>query len=65
VCCALPCLWALGAIGLSEEQAEYMRISRDFADKELLPYMQDWDANEVFPVDALRKAASLGECGEQ
>lgn len=46
--------------GLSPEIKEFQIVAKQFADKELLPYMQEWDQKEVFPVDALKKAAKLG-----
>ncbi|KAL1425606.1 hypothetical protein MTO96_019033 [Rhipicephalus appendiculatus] len=47
-------------IGLSEEQIQMQRIAADFAEKEMLPNMMEWDEKEHFPVDAMRKAAGLG-----
>ena len=35
-------------------------MCKDFASEQLAPHMQQWDADEEFPVDALRQAASLG-----
>ena len=46
--------------GLTEEQATIYHVARDFAQKELAPRMQEWDAKEIFPVEALRSLASLG-----
>lgn len=48
------------AIGLNETQQNILDICRDFSAKELAPHMLEWDAKEIFPVDTLRKAASLG-----
>ena len=45
---------------LSEEQRAFQDMARDFAAKEMLPYAAEWDAEEIFPVEALRKAAALG-----
>lgn len=36
------------------------RIAAEFAEKEMLPNMMEWDEKEHFPVDAMRKAAGLG-----
>ncbi|HEY4922027.1 MAG TPA: acyl-CoA dehydrogenase family protein [Xanthobacteraceae bacterium] len=45
---------------LSEEQQAFQATARDFAAAEMMPHARDWDENETFPVDALRKAAALG-----
>mmetsp|Transcript_27917 Transcript_27917/g.71038 ORF Transcript_27917/g.71038 Transcript_27917/m.71038 type:complete len:415 (-) Transcript_27917:271-1515(-) len=49
-----------GSIGLSEEQKEFQAMAKDFADNELLPFAEEWDQKEVFPVEAMRKGAELG-----
>jgi len=48
------------ADGLTQEQAQYQEIAQDFAKKEMFPKMAEWDENEVFPVETLRKLAQLG-----
>jgi alkylation response protein AidB-like acyl-CoA dehydrogenase len=45
---------------LSEEQRAIQQTARQFAAGELAPQAARWDADEVFPVDALRQAAALG-----
>jgi alkylation response protein AidB-like acyl-CoA dehydrogenase len=45
---------------LSEEQRAFQSTARAFARDEMMPYVRDWDENETFPEEALRKAASLG-----
>jgi alkylation response protein AidB-like acyl-CoA dehydrogenase len=45
---------------LTEEQRAFQATARQFARDEMMPYSRDWDEGEVFPVDALRKAAALG-----
>jgi len=45
---------------LSEEQRAIQDTARDFARAEMMPHAKDWDENSTFPVDTLRKAASLG-----
>src|SRR5476649_2917678 len=45
---------------LTEEQRAFQATARQFARDEMMPYARDWDEGEVFPVDALRKAAALG-----
>uniref|UniRef100_A0A8C6ZJC2 Isobutyryl-CoA dehydrogenase, mitochondrial n=1 Tax=Nothoprocta perdicaria TaxID=30464 RepID=A0A8C6ZJC2_NOTPE len=46
--------------GLTEEQKEFQKVAFDFAAKELAPHMAEWDEKEIFPVEAMRKAAQLG-----
>ena len=45
---------------LTEEQRAFQSTARDFAREEMMPHVRDWDEGEVFPVEALRKAAALG-----
>lgn len=45
---------------LTDQGLEIALLARSFADKELAPNMLEWDKNHTFPVDALKKAASLG-----
>ncbi len=48
---------------LSEEQRAFQDMARDFAAQEMAPHAAAWDQDEVFPVEALRKAAALGFAG--
>src|ERR1043166_7559887 len=45
---------------LSEEQRAFAAVARTFAREEMMPFARVWDEGEVFPVEALRKAAALG-----
>jgi len=45
---------------LTETQSDIRELALDFARNELAPHAAKWDAEKVFPVDALRHAASLG-----
>jgi alkylation response protein AidB-like acyl-CoA dehydrogenase len=45
---------------LSEEQRAFQATARAFAREKMMPHVREWDENEVFPVEALRKAAALG-----
>ena len=45
---------------LTEEQRAFQATARAFAREEMMPHARDWDENETFPVEALRKAAALG-----
>lgn len=47
----------------SEEQRAIVDLARDFAREELAPHADVWDREHVFPVETLRKAASLGFAG--
>ena len=46
--------------GLSEEQQALVAMARAFAGRELAPEAAGWDAQEIFPEAALRRAAGLG-----
>src|SRR5688572_8598764 len=48
---------------LSEDELAFQETARDFARSELLPHAAEWDEGQVFPVEALRKAAALGFAG--
>jgi alkylation response protein AidB-like acyl-CoA dehydrogenase len=54
---------------LSEEQIAIQDMARSFASEALLPHAEEWDEDQVFPVEALRSAAELGlagiYCGEE
>jgi alkylation response protein AidB-like acyl-CoA dehydrogenase len=45
---------------LSEEQRAFAAVARTFAREEMMPFARDWDEGEIFPIEALRKAAVLG-----
>jgi alkylation response protein AidB-like acyl-CoA dehydrogenase len=45
---------------LSEEQRAFQATARTFARDEMMPHAPGWDEGEIFPVEALRKAAALG-----
>lgn len=44
----------------SEDQRAIAELARDFAREELAPHADAWDRDHTFPVETLRKAASLG-----
>jgi alkylation response protein AidB-like acyl-CoA dehydrogenase len=48
---------------LSEDQAAFQAVARDFARTALLPHAAAWDEHKTFPVEALRAAAALGFAG--
>jgi len=45
---------------LTEDQRAFQATARQFARDEMMPRAREWDENETFPVEALRKAAALG-----
>src|SRR3954447_25765156 len=48
---------------LTDEQKDLVRLSRDFGEREIAPRVAEYDREERFPVDIVRKAASLGLMG--
>ena len=48
---------------LSEEQHAFAQTARHFAQAELAPHAAQWDAESIFPKDAIAKAGELGFCG--
>lgn len=48
---------------LTENQQMILEMTRDFAKKEVLPYRNEWDEKEYFPLDVLKKAGELGLLG--
>jgi alkylation response protein AidB-like acyl-CoA dehydrogenase len=48
---------------LTQEQLAFQQSARDFAAGELAPHAAKWDAESIFPADALRHAGELGFCG--
>ena len=48
---------------LSEEQGAFAQTARDFAQAKLAPHAARWDAEAIFPREAIGKAGELGFCG--
>lgn len=48
---------------LNEDQRAFAQTARDFAVAELAPHAAQWDAEAIFPKDAIAKAGELGFCG--
>ncbi|MEU2003653.1 isobutyryl-CoA dehydrogenase [Rhodococcus sp. NPDC019627] len=48
---------------LTDDERAISETARDFAAEQLAPYAVEWDQSKHFPVDVLRKAASLGMGG--
>ena len=47
---------------LTEEQRAFVQAAREFAQGELAPHAARWDAESIFPREALRRAGELGFC---
>lgn len=47
----------------NENQKMIAQMVRDFAEKEIRPYMNQWDADEYFPVETMKKMGELGLLG--
>jgi alkylation response protein AidB-like acyl-CoA dehydrogenase len=47
----------------SDEQQEFRRLAREFAQREIAPYVADYDREERFPAEIVRQAAALGFAG--
>ncbi len=48
---------------LTEEQRAFADTAREFAQAELAPHAAQWDAEGIFPREAIGKAGALGFCG--
>jgi alkylation response protein AidB-like acyl-CoA dehydrogenase len=48
---------------LTDEQRQYQALVRDFAEKEVAPQVKDYDREERYPVEIVRKMAALGFIG--
>src|SRR5689334_10184257 len=45
------------------EQAQLRRSVRDFASAEIAPHVLEWDENQTFPLEVIKKAGELGLLG--
>jgi len=50
-------------LGLTEEQREIRNLARDFAQKEIAPYISDWDERAHFEPSIVTKMGELGFLG--
>jgi hypothetical protein len=48
---------------LAPEQAQLKRSVREFAEAEIAPHVLEWDENQTFPLDVIRKCGELGYMG--
>ena len=49
----------------SEEQQLLRRSVREFAETEIRPHVREWDQDQHFPIELVRKMAALGLLGIQ
>jgi alkylation response protein AidB-like acyl-CoA dehydrogenase len=47
----------------TEEQIQLRKTVRDFAEAEIAPHVSEWDEDQIFPLDAIKKAGQLGFLG--
>jgi len=45
------------------EQQQLRKTVREFAESEIGPHVLEWDENEIFPLEAIKKAGNLGLLG--
>lgn len=50
-------------LSYSETQEMIAQTVRDFAEQHIKPQMMEWDENQIFPVDAMKKLGELGLLG--
>jgi alkylation response protein AidB-like acyl-CoA dehydrogenase len=48
---------------ISEEQQQLRRLVRDFSKSEIAPHVSDWDENQTFPLEQIKKCGELGLLG--
>ncbi|HLJ14952.1 MAG TPA: acyl-CoA dehydrogenase family protein [Bryobacteraceae bacterium] len=48
---------------VSEEQQQLRRSVREFAEAEIAPHVLEWDEEQIFPLETIRKAGQLGYMG--
>ena len=48
---------------LTPEQEDFRKVVRDFAEREIAPYAEEWDRDHTFPVDAVLAMGELGLFG--
>ena len=52
-------------VRLTDEQVLLRQTVRDFAEREIRPHVREWDREQSFPIELVRKLASLGLMGIQ
>ncbi|MDO5611289.1 MAG: acyl-CoA dehydrogenase family protein, partial [Pseudomonadota bacterium] len=51
------------ALDFSDDQLAFQQAAREFAAAEFAPHAARWDAEHIFPREAIGKAGELGFCG--
>jgi alkylation response protein AidB-like acyl-CoA dehydrogenase len=47
----------------TQEQVQLRKTVRDFAESEIAPHVLEWDEDQIFPLEAIKKAGQLGFLG--
>ena len=47
----------------TQEQVQLRKTVRDFAEAEIAPHVLEWDEDQIFPLEAIKKAGQLGFLG--
>ena len=47
----------------TDEQVQLRRHVREFAEAEIAPHVLEWDENQIFPLDVIKKCGELGFLG--
>src|SRR5438445_10593611 len=45
------------------EQIQLRKSVREFAEAEIAPHVMEWDEGQIFPLEVIRKLATLGNMG--
>ena len=48
---------------LTPEQIQLRKSVREFAEQEIRPHVLEWDEEEIFPLEVIKKAGQLGFLG--
>ena len=48
---------------LTDDQAAFREVARQFSDRELAPHAAHWDEDKIFPKSVIAAAGELGFCG--
>ncbi|MBI2861793.1 MAG: acyl-CoA dehydrogenase family protein [Chloroflexi bacterium] len=48
---------------ITEEQQSIKRLGREFAEREVAPFVRDWDRDEYYPMEVINKMGKLGLMG--
>ncbi len=48
---------------LSDEQQQIREMVREFAEAEIRPHVMEWDEEQTFPKDVIKKLGELGMLG--